>query len=471
MGKANNLGDFMTDLADAIREKTGATDAINPQDFSTRILGIKTGGSLQEKDVNLYDYDGELLHSYSSVEFLALESLPPLPTREGMEYIEWNWELEEAKELVLEQERLNIGATCITNDRKTRLYIEIISDYAKEFPLVFKQSVENGIIVDWGDGTVETYTGKTVDTAHSYAAKGAYIITLSPDQGTLTLGGTSSVGVSENYQGRILKAELGDVAQIYALAFRRAYNLTSINLPKGITFYSGEQFSEANSLEALIFPRGLQTIPSKNGYSSKNIRIVSIPNGITTIYDSAFYGTSIEAIIIPNSTTSLDTRVFQGTSLKGRVVIPSSITNMGTYAFYSCNAVTKVILPNTLAKIANYNFSSMSCLKHINIPSAITSIGTNAFENCYSLEELHFPKGLQSIGNNAFKYTYNMRLFDFSQCEAIPTLGGTSVFSNTNANAKMVVPDALYDDWIAATNWSSHASKIIKKSEWDALNA
>jgi hypothetical protein len=29
----------------------------------------------------------------------------------------------------------------------------------------------------------------------------------------------------------------------------------------------------------------------------------------------------------------------------------------------------------------------------------------------------------------------------------------------------------LYDEWIAATNWSTYASKIIKKSEWDSQNA
>lgn len=37
MSKANNLGDFLTDIANAIRDKTGEFNAINAQNFSTKI--------------------------------------------------------------------------------------------------------------------------------------------------------------------------------------------------------------------------------------------------------------------------------------------------------------------------------------------------------------------------------------------------------------------------------------------------
>ena len=44
MSKANNLTDFLTDVADAIRTKKGTSNLINPQDFSSEILSIPTGG-------------------------------------------------------------------------------------------------------------------------------------------------------------------------------------------------------------------------------------------------------------------------------------------------------------------------------------------------------------------------------------------------------------------------------------------
>ena len=44
MAKTDNLGDFLTDIANSIRTKTGTTEPINAQDFSTKILQIPSGG-------------------------------------------------------------------------------------------------------------------------------------------------------------------------------------------------------------------------------------------------------------------------------------------------------------------------------------------------------------------------------------------------------------------------------------------
>jgi surface protein len=44
MAKNNNLTDLLADIADAIREKKGTSGPINPQDFSSEIASIETGG-------------------------------------------------------------------------------------------------------------------------------------------------------------------------------------------------------------------------------------------------------------------------------------------------------------------------------------------------------------------------------------------------------------------------------------------
>lgn len=53
MSKQNNLTDFLTDVADAIRAKKERQGEINPQDFSAEIESIPSGGTpkLQEKTV------------------------------------------------------------------------------------------------------------------------------------------------------------------------------------------------------------------------------------------------------------------------------------------------------------------------------------------------------------------------------------------------------------------------------------
>ena len=49
MAKNNNLTDFLTDIADAIREKRGTSDAINAQNFANEIAAIDGGGSTPSK--------------------------------------------------------------------------------------------------------------------------------------------------------------------------------------------------------------------------------------------------------------------------------------------------------------------------------------------------------------------------------------------------------------------------------------
>ena len=69
------------------------------------------------------------------------------------------------------------------------------------------------------------------------------------------------------------------------------------------------------------------------------------------------------------------------------------------------------------------------------------------------------------IDDDAFKYCYALIKCDFSQATAVPALSNVNAFSNINKICKIVVPDNLYDQWVAATNWSTYANYIYKASE------
>ena len=58
MAKNNNLTDFLTGVADAIRRKRGTTGKINPQNFEEEISGIPTGKPEEEKTVYLNMVNG-----------------------------------------------------------------------------------------------------------------------------------------------------------------------------------------------------------------------------------------------------------------------------------------------------------------------------------------------------------------------------------------------------------------------------
>lgn len=53
MAKTDNLTDFLTSVADAIRAKKGTSDLINPQNFDSEIANISTSKEEQEKSVTI----------------------------------------------------------------------------------------------------------------------------------------------------------------------------------------------------------------------------------------------------------------------------------------------------------------------------------------------------------------------------------------------------------------------------------
>ena len=133
-----------------------------------------------------------------------------------------------------------------------------------------------------------------------------------------------------------------------------------------------------------------------------------------------------------------------------------------------CNMLQAVEIGRNAKLIGNYAFQNCYSLSSIVIPDSVTSIGNYAFQNCHSLSSIVIPDSVTSIGNYAFQNCYGMAFYDFSQCISVPTLGGTTVFNSIPSDCKIVVPDNLYDTWKAATNWSTHASNMVKASQFNS---
>ena len=412
MAKNNNLTDFLTDVADAIRTKKGTTAKINPQDFSSEIASIPAGGSaaVSKSDVNFYDYDGTLLHSYSKDEFLALSALPDLPTREGLTCQGWNYTLAKAKEYVTSYGVLDIGATYITDDDKTRLYIRITSKGRMTVPLYFSQTVANGVTIDWGDGSgTQTLTGTgNVNTTHTYASIADYIITLTVTSGTFGLG---SGGSSYSVMG-----STGNNGKVYCNMLQKVEIGSSVTSVGSYTFY------ECSSLSSINIPEGVRSIGSN---------------------------------------------VFNHCSSISSINIPKSVTSIGNYTFNYCSSLSSINIPEGVTSIGTYAFNYCSSLSSINIPESVTSIGNYTFQNCYSLSSINIPEGVTSVGSYTFRNCYGMAYYDFRASKSVPTLSNTNAFTNIPSDCKIVVPDSLYSSWTTATNWSTYKSKIVKASNFN----
>lgn len=409
---AENL-QIIKDSTDAIKQAIidkGGTISGGIATYADAINNISGGGGSEalDNDVNFYDYDGTLLYSYSKNEFLQMSSLPELPKRDGLICQEWNWSCEDAKDYVSEYGVLDIGATYITDDGKTRLYLNIPTDGRMNVPLCFTQTVSDGVTIDWGDGSqIQTFSGTGGQRpTHSYKEKGDYVITFDVTEGcVLTLGFGGDMGIfgdtSGNgnvpsvYANMVTKLEIG-ARTSWNAPFVRSSSIINITLPKGITL--NRMFTYSNVLSFIVLPAGVNEIISSWCESMTSLR---------------------------------------------KVVIPKSVKRINTKAFYNCSALSRIIIPE-------------GC-----------EIGGSAFYNCAGLGAVVIPKNAKPIGNSIF-YNSGAKYIDLSRNTSVAS--HYFIANNCATDLKYIVPDALYDEWIAATNWSNVASYIIKKSDWDAQN-
>ena len=244
------------------------------------------------------------------------------------------------------------------------------------------------------------------------------------------------------------------VTSIGDRAFDGCDKLTQINVGLANTTYSSENgvLFDKDKTELIIYPEGkadasyaipnsVTSIGDSAFYGCDSLTSITIPSSVISISDSAFYGCgSLTSITISDSVTSIGSSAFDFCSnlasvyisdiaswcgiafdgsdsnplgrganlyLNGKLVtnlvIPSSVTSIDNYAFYGCKGLTSITIPDSVTSIGNYAFYGCGNLTSITIPDSVTSIGDDAFNGCSSLASITIPDSVTSIGSSAFE--------------------------------------------------------------------
>lgn len=398
-------------------------------------LVLDSEGEIESLDVDFIDYDGTLLYSYTASDFLAMTALPANPSHEGLIADGWNWDLEGAQEYVEENGFLVIGQCYITDDGKTRFYINVEEDdVTVRQGVKFKQSVAKGVTIDWGDGTT-TLSNNTTTAAqnytHVYSSAGNYVITLTANEECIyTIGYTGANGgtFDDNTISaqRVTKIELGENVRGWGnQPLVRMTRLESISMPNYIP-QDDRNVAFSNTyipMKGLVIPKSMQRLGNAN---LRNVRYFSYSNGQTQIYDASTYLPHVKKMPIPDT-------------------IPNSTTA--------------------------YIYRDMFDVERVNVSKAKTALQSYYFTGGISIKELTIPANVESIADRAFTDLWNLRALHMKPTTP-PTLGNARTFNDYITSARIIyVPysedHSILEAYQTATNWSTLASYMQEEDPND----
>ncbi len=185
-------------------------------------------------------------------------------------------------------------------------------------------------------------------------------------------------------------------------AFSNCLSLSSITIPNSVTQMEGWVFSNCTNLSKVTIMQGVSIIPPCTFYNCSKLTEITIPDSITTIYYSAFSGTSISRIALPKNIERFD---FSYCTELREVLLPDTLTEITPWAFRGCTSLTTINIPSKLRVVGESAFEGCSALKEMDFTlcPAILAIDKSAFANCTSLGTILFPQGLPNIGERAFE--------------------------------------------------------------------
>lgn len=168
------------------------------------------------------------------------------------------------------------------------------------------------------------------------------------------------------------------------------------------------------------------------------IENIVLPEGLTTIADSAFENSSVRNIVIPDSVTVIGSDAFNGCHRLTTVEIGSGVTEIGGEAFRGCSMLESVVIPGNVKTIHSFAFGSCAMLKSVTVCDGVELIDDYAFNRCFRLEYAYIGNQVTVIGQKAFEAcalnnilipesvtTFNMDAF--KDCKTLETVTVESV--------------------------------------------
>lgn len=173
------------------------------------------------------------------------------------------------------------------------------------------------------------------------------------------------------------------------------------------------------------------------------------------LVDGAFYSWRVHGIGSVTNTDIIFPETYNG----------QAVTGIDENAFQGNTTITSIVVPDCYTWIGFRCFDGCTALESAELGDLITVIKESTFYGA-ELKRVKFGSGLTQIMSYAF-YSCPLELLDFREATVVPTLDDGTIFVGMADGCKVVVPDALYDEWVVASKWSDlEKATYVKASEY-----
>lgn len=261
-----------------------------------------------------------------------------------------------------------------------------------------------------------------------------------------------------------------------AARFNYCGALRRLTLPEGVTALPGCR--DARSLNAVI-GKATSVAPGTYTFAYSGLEYTPDTSSLATIPNYFMDNCSaLRKIRLTGVDKSVGRNAFSYCRCATEVIIDAELTLSGTAVFRYDGSMQKVTATANGALVAssttlNYAFADCTALTEVDfsLATSVDLTGQYAFSGDTALQKITFGASTTRIGTYTFSGCTALKLIDFRLATSIPALASSSntTIPYNNSGLQIVVPDALYDSWIATTNWSNSniKAKIVKASDYE----
>ena len=126
---------------------------------------------------------------------------------------------------------------------------------------------------------------------------------------------------------------------------------------KPVTSIGDGAFSVCSGLTKITIPNGVTSIRDGAFSNCSGLTEITIPDSVTSIGGSTFLKTPwLTAKQAENPLVIVNHILIDGKTCTGAVSIPNGVTSIGDDAFYNCSGLTEITIPDNVTSIGDYAF-------------------------------------------------------------------------------------------------------------------